>query len=98
FADRLERALGGAIFFHQPKGPVGNLDAAGMPLVGKREHDKSREADLERGARLPREQLRLMLLALANRIHTGFAEHQRTLPGGRHQMSQVAAVVLLAME
>src|ERR1700685_4485325 len=39
-----------------------------------------------------------MLLALANRVHAGFAEHQRQLARLSHQMSEVAAEVLLAMQ
>src|SRR5271170_130942 len=39
-----------------------------------------------------------MLLALANRIHPGFAEHQRPLAGLSHQMRQVPAEILLAMQ
>ena len=39
-----------------------------------------------------------MLLAFANRIHAGFAEHQRQLAGLSHQMRQVAAEVFLAMQ
>ena len=83
---------------HQAKCPVGDLGAAGMPFVGEREHDKARQSQLERRARLPREQIGLMLLALANRVHPGFAQHQRPLAGRRHQMRQVAAEVVLAMQ
>src|SRR5260370_27494096 len=39
-----------------------------------------------------------MLFAFANRIHAGFAEHQRPLARLSHQMCQVAAEVLLAMQ
>src|SRR5208283_5516362 len=39
-----------------------------------------------------------MLLALANRIHAGFAEHQRQLAGLSHQMGQVTAEVCLVMQ
>src|ERR1700688_2544290 len=39
-----------------------------------------------------------MLLALANRIHAGFAEHYRQLSGLSHQMRQVTAKVFLAMQ
>src|SRR5260370_28940429 len=39
-----------------------------------------------------------MLLALANRIHAGFAEHQRQLSSLTHQMRQVTPKIFLAME
>src|SRR5690348_14158869 len=39
-----------------------------------------------------------MLLALADGVHPGLAQHQRTLAGRGHQMGQVAAEVGLAME
>ena len=39
-----------------------------------------------------------MLLALADRIHAGFTQHQRQLAGLSHQMSQVTAEVFLAMQ
>src|SRR5208283_4163143 len=39
-----------------------------------------------------------MLLAFANRIHAGFAEHQWQLAGLSHQMRQVTAKVFLAMQ
>src|SRR3984957_11412403 len=39
-----------------------------------------------------------MLLAFANRIHPGFAEHQRQLARLSHQMRQVTAKIFFAMQ
>ena len=39
-----------------------------------------------------------MLLAFANRIHPGFAEHQRQLARLSHQMRQVTAEIFFAMQ
>ncbi len=39
-----------------------------------------------------------MIFALANRIHAGFAENEREIARLRHQMSQVAAKIFLAMQ
>src|SRR5271170_551902 len=39
-----------------------------------------------------------MLFALANRIHAGFAEHERQLARLSHQVRQVAAEIFFAME
>src|SRR5580658_3141761 len=78
-ADRVEGSLADAFACHQAKGPVSDLGAPGMPFVREGEHDKAREPELEGRARLPREEFGLRLLALADGVHPGFAEHQRAL-------------------
>src|SRR6202008_4587867 len=97
-ADRVEVALADTFALHQAEGPLGDLGAAGMPFVREREHDEAREPELEGRARLPREEFGLMLLALADGVHPGFAEHQRPFARRRHQMRQVAAEVGFAMQ
>src|SRR5208283_972730 len=69
FADGVEGELGRAIAAREAECPVCDLGAAGVTFVGEGEHYEAGEAELERGAALPRKEIGLMLFALANRIH-----------------------------
>ena len=81
-----------------PKRPVGNLGSAGVPFVGEREHDEASPVRVSNAARHCHPGVRPDGSAFANRVHAGFAEHQRAFPRLVPSVGQVAAEVFLAME
>ena len=95
--DRLERLLRLALAVDEPEGPVVDLEAAAVPLVGPGEHERARAAGGERGAHLPVERARLRGLAVPERVEAGLGEHaaagrRRCSAGGRGRTRTAAPV------
>ena len=98
---RLDRAVGGLrlpVGIHQTEGPVGDLRAAGEPVVGPGEDEGAGHARLEAGADHPGEQLGLPVGALAQRVDAELGQHERLVLGDVLEPREVAAEVDLAVE
>jgi len=80
------------------KGPVGDIDAVGEPLVCPRKNERPGQPVFKHGCDMLGQQLRLLLFRVADGVHPKFAQDERLVSGEILQAAQIADEVLFAME
>jgi len=90
--------LGGAVACDEAEGPIGDIEAAGEPLVGPGEEDGAGGAAADDAIEVPIEDGGLHFLALADGVEAEFAHDQGLVAGEVLEAGEVALEVELAFE
>src|ERR1041385_2576281 len=97
FLQSEECLLTSAIAPNEPKRPIGDLLLAGVPFIGPGEEDRSRETAADDTVDVPAEHPGLLLLAVADRVHAEFPEHERFFLGQVLQAEEVFFKIALVV-
>ena len=97
-AEGVIRCLWRAVGPRDAEGPVDDGVPPGEPFIGPREDERSGKAGVGHLAEVASQKFRLPLLAVAERVHAHFAQHQRLVADQVHQPHEVAAKGLPVVE
>src|SRR6478672_12045014 len=97
-AKEKERLLRFALARDESESPVADLLPAGEPFVGPGEQYRSGEAALHHAVDVPAEHLGLLVLRMADRVHSEFPKDERTIFGKILETEQVALERVLVVQ